>query len=75
MLTGTMLAKVRVTGGRIDIRPRFYRCGCCEHLHPADYYGDCRDDEARFTDDEVERLYGREGEVGGWLELPQEDCG
>jgi hypothetical protein len=30
---------------------RYYECGICEHLHPWDWHGDCRDDANRFTDE------------------------
>lgn len=35
---------------------RFYECGICEHLHPWEWAGDCRDDSSRFTHKEVEAL-------------------
>ncbi len=29
----------------------YYECGICDHLHPIDFTGDCRDDSNRFTND------------------------
>lgn len=53
-------------------KPKFYHCGCCDHYHPDDFWGDCRDDERRFTLDQLEELYGADG----WEEtamVPGED--
>jgi hypothetical protein len=47
--------------------PTFVLCGCCEHYHAANWFGDCRDDDHRFTTDQLEQKYGREGE--GWIEM------
>ena len=33
----------------------FEECGCCEHYHLEDFYGDCRDDKNRFTLEEAEK--------------------
>jgi len=30
---------------------KYYECGICDHLHPWDWSGDCRDDRNRFTND------------------------
>jgi len=32
---------------------RFDECGICGQLHPHDYWGDCRDDDYRFSRDEM----------------------
>jgi hypothetical protein len=40
-------------------------CGCCGHYHRAAYRGDCRNDEERFTIDQVEDFFGNEGT--GWI--------
>lgn len=32
---------------------KFVECGCCDHFHPAEFGGDCRDDNNRFTLDEL----------------------
>lgn len=37
---------------------QFAECGCCGHVHRAEFFGDCRDDSERFTSDELERLFG-----------------
>lgn len=29
----------------------FYECGICDHLHPTNWSGDCRDDANRFLPD------------------------
>lgn len=29
---------------------RIIRCGCCDHWHRVDYFGDCRNDAERFDD-------------------------
>ena len=50
---------------RIDVatpcKPRFILCGCCEHLHPADFAGDCRDDTNRFLPQALDRQFGDDG--------------
>lgn len=43
----------------------YYLCGICGHYHPADWNGDCREDQARFTGDELDRKHGN-----GWVEVP-----
>lgn len=35
---------------------RFYECGICDHLHPWEWAGDCRDDANRLTKDHVAAL-------------------
>lgn len=52
-------------------RPRFYHCGICEHYHPAEWNGDCRDDQARHNPDELDARYG----PTGWDEVPMPDTG
>ena len=32
----------------------YYECGICEHLHPWNWNGDCREDANRFTLEQVE---------------------
>lgn len=39
----------------------FYECGICDHLHPCQFMGDCRDDSNRFTDEDVETRFAAEG--------------
>ena len=31
----------------------YYECGICDHLHPWEWDGDCRDDANRFTNEDV----------------------
>ena len=47
-------------------KPTFYDCGICECYHPADWDGDCRDDENRFNPGQLDEKYG----VFGWDEVP-----
>lgn len=49
--------------------PEFFRCGCCDHFHSVNFWGDCRQDDQRFTEDDLEEKYGKEHE--GWLEVEQ----
>ena len=44
----------------------FYLCGCCEMYHPLDWWGDCRDNDNRYTPDDLDKEYG-----DGWVEVPQ----
>lgn len=44
----------------------FYDCGICGHYHPIDFNGDCRNDDYRFTQAELDELYGADG----WGEAP-----
>lgn len=43
---------------------KYFECPICEHHHPKDFDGDCRDNENRFT---VEQLIEKHGEL--WLEV------
>lgn len=45
--------------------PEFYACGICDHCHPIDWDGDCRDDANRFTSAALDDRYGAEG----WVEV------
>lgn len=38
----------------------FYLCGCCEHYHPVTWDGDCRDDNNRYTTDQLDEKFGRD---------------
>lgn len=38
--------------------PRFQFCGCCHYYHPEGYYGECRDDEKRFCQEDLDHVYG-----------------
>ena len=32
---------------------KFYECGICDHIHPWEFDGDCRNDATRLTMDNV----------------------
>ena len=42
-------------------KPKFYACEICGHSHPWNWNGDCRENESRFTDDELDAKYGQDG--------------
>jgi ribosomal protein L37AE/L43A len=39
----------------------FFLCDQCEHYHPEGFDGDCRDDDNRFTAEELDDTYGEDG--------------
>lgn len=41
--------------------PIFYECGICDHVHPWDWDGDCRDNANRFTRDQLDERFGPHG--------------
>lgn len=41
-----------------DTPRMFYECGICDHYHPADWDGDCREDANRFTADALDKMHG-----------------
>lgn len=45
--------------------PTYYACGICDHYHPADWNGDCREDAARFFVSELDEAHG----ALGWQEV------
>ena len=49
----------------------FYLCVICEHFHPVEWDGDCRDDNNRYTTDELDEKYGSDG----WVEVPMPTTG
>lgn len=51
-----------------SVKPTFYHCGICEHWHPINWDGDCRDDASRFSTSDLEDRYGQQDD--GWLEAP-----
>jgi hypothetical protein len=53
-----------------DGRPQFVECGCCGHMHPINFGGDCRDDDNRFTLDQLDELYGEQGWAERYAETP-----
>lgn len=42
-------------------KPRYYECGICDHVHPWDFDGDCRDDANRFTAEALDAKHGPHG--------------
>ena len=46
-------------------KPEYYKCGCCECYHPANWEGDCREDVNRFAMDELDTKHG----AWGWDEV------
>lgn len=43
--------------------PRYYRCGICDHFHAITFTGDCRQDDARFTEDQLNAKHA------DWIEV------
>jgi hypothetical protein len=41
--------------------PVYYECEICGHFHSVNWWGDCREDNARFTDEELDEKHGRNG--------------
>lgn len=41
--------------------PIYYACGICDHNHPWQFDGDCRDDANRLTDAELDARHGAAG--------------
>lgn len=54
----------RMTGEAATL-PRYYDCGICGAMHSADWHGDCRQDSARFTAEQLDAKHG----AGGWQEI------
>lgn len=48
-------------------KPQFFFCGICGEWHRVGFDDDCRNDESRFTYDQLDAKYG----IGGWVEAPQ----
>jgi len=46
-------------------KPQFYECGICSCYHPANWDGDCRQDDTRFAADDLDKRYG----LDGWEEV------
>lgn len=63
----TLLAAIadRPRLARERSKPRYYECGICGDYHPADWDGDCREDVARFTANDLDRKHG----ALGWTEV------
>jgi hypothetical protein len=52
---------LRECGYGAPIKPKFEECGCCGHRHRPEYRGDCRNDAERFSDMQLDELYGADG--------------
>lgn len=61
--TGWMGDRRRGAGlGRANkTQPRYYRCGICDSYHSAEWNGDCRQDDARFDNLDLDARHGRLG--------------
>lgn len=44
--------------------PKYVECGCCDCYHRVEYTGNCRNDEERFSVDELDEKHG----YFGWEE-------
>lgn len=54
-------------------RYKWVECGSCGHFHRIDFFGDCRQDDERFTTDQLEAMPGfDEGQVR-WIEDQTEE--
>lgn len=42
---------------------KYLECGCCGHYHRENYYGDCRNDDERFTLDDLEDMGVAEDDI------------
>jgi hypothetical protein len=49
---------------------KYYECGICDHIHPWDWYGDCRGDANRLTLDDIPQ----DAELLSWEERCEADC-
>lgn len=43
------------------MKPVYYDCEICGHLHPWEFNGDCRDNSMRFTCAEIDAKHRRDG--------------
>ena len=60
--------KIEMRRVRIEPEPerrRFYECGICDWLHRQDWNGDCREDAARFSPEQIPE----DAEVISWEEM------
>jgi len=51
-------------------KPKFFQCGCCDHYHRTDFWGDCRQDNERFFISQLDEKFGSDG----WEEISQEQA-
>jgi len=47
-------------------KPTYYECGICGQYHSVLWDGDCREDAARFTPEDLDAKHGADG----WTEAP-----
>lgn len=47
----------RLEGKEVN-KPQFYECGICGCWHNVEWNGDCRQDDARFSPDDLDEKYG-----------------
>lgn len=40
------------------MKPAYYCCGVCNHYHPVEWNGDCREDANRFTIGQLDKKHG-----------------
>lgn len=55
----------------MKIKPQFFRCGCCDAYHSTQWFGDCRENTARFNAEDLDRQYG----WNGWTDVTPEKEG
>ena len=48
--------------------PSYYRCGWCDAYHSVDWWGDCREDAARFSSEDLDEKHS----TFGWEEVELE---
>lgn len=53
-----------------DRYPQYYECGGCGAYHDADFCGDCRQDDGRYSMAELDQRYGE----AGWTEIAQSEA-
>jgi hypothetical protein len=46
-------------------KPQFYDCGICGSMHWSEWNGDCREDQARFDVEDLDKRYSSDG----WTEV------
>lgn len=52
---------------------QFYECGCCGHYHLSAWHGDCRDDNNRFTYEQMEKKsYDETGQPPDYITLEEQ---
>ncbi len=55
-------------------QPAYYDCGICGHFHNVNWNGDCREDDARLTFDDLDTLHGEnQWDFISWGEMCERD--